>query len=47
MCQEHKMETIQDGRFAYHQCSVCGKITDIIYLGPKPESEWEEELLGL
>jgi hypothetical protein len=46
-CGQDKLETIQDGRFAYHECSVCGQVTNIIYLGPKPESEWDEELLGL
>jgi hypothetical protein len=47
MCKEHKMETLQDGRFAYHQCSVCGQITNVIYLGPKEESESNEDFLGL
>jgi hypothetical protein len=47
MCKEHKVEVIQDGRFIYHECSICGHVTNIIYLGPKEEDGFDEDYLGI
>jgi hypothetical protein len=47
MCQEHKMETIRDGRFIYQQCNICGEMGNIVYLGPKENKNHEEDYSGI
>jgi hypothetical protein len=46
-CGEKKLVTEVDGRFAYQVCGACNSVLNVVYLGPKENTEDEHSILGL
>ena len=49
-CGQKKQMTQVDGRFAYQVCGACNSVLNVIYLGPKEETEEmkdEDSFLGI